>query len=282
MLIGNAPEIPMNSHLVTICIALLVGFVGGLGGQIFQSKPVENNALTAEQAESALGPGQSESDAGDLAMQVARMRQEIASLRTQLTAVVQQQAANTQKPQDAIATPDSGVTARSSELSDVDYLAAVGVDPSVANDILRRISQQQFRRLELTNLVRGSSSSERQLYAAELREMNQNAISLRSELGTDIYDQYLFESGANNRVKVDSVLAGSPAETHGVQPGDVIQYYNDTKIIEISDLQRAALGGEAGGYSNIQILRQGNLMNLMLPHGTIGVQLRPTRIDPGE
>ena len=272
----------MKYHLITILIATICGFIGGIGSQIFQSNPA-----TIEDPISAT-PGarprhQPESSAAtDVAIEIAQMRDDIYSLTAQLDEVVQNQSANLKYLKGKHQAPTGANELLAPGASNVENLAAAGVDPAIANDILRRISQQQFRRMELTNLIRSTRSSQRQVYAAELRELNQNKLSLRTELGDVVYDQYLFESGENNRVSVDSVMAESPAETHGMQPGDIIQYYNDTKIIEVSDLQKAALTGDAGSYSNIEILRDGNLMNLMLPQGTIGVQLQPTRVDPGE
>ena len=272
----------MRSHLITLLIALVCGFIGGIGSQIFQSSPATIEGPIPARQDTIPSHQQAGSAAADVAFEIAQMRDEIYSLSVQLKEVVQNRGANPEYPKDTKQTPTGANEPRASGASDVDNLAAAGVDPAVASDILRRISQQQFRRMELTNLMRSATSYERQVYAAELRELGKKNISLRAELGDDVYDQYLFESGENNRVSVDSVMAGSPAETHGMQPGDVIQYYNDTKIIEVSDLQKAALTGDAGSYSNIEILRDGNLMNLMLPQGTIGVQLQPTRIDPRE
>ncbi|MEH6592252.1 MAG: PDZ domain-containing protein [Halioglobus sp.] len=272
----------MKSHLITALIAVVFGFVGGLGSKTFQSSPVMIEGPIPETQDKVSSHQQTDFAAADVALEITRMREDIYSLGVQLNEVVQSRGTNLEYPIDTNQTPTGAPEPRASGVSDIDNLAAAGVDPAVARDTLRRISQQQFRRMELTNLIRSTRSPERQIYAAELRELSQNNMSLRTELGDDVYDQYLFESGESNRVSVDSVMAGSPAETHGMQPGDVIQYYNDIKIIEVSDLQKAALTGDAGSYSNIEILRDGNLMNLMLPQGTIGVQLQPTRIDPAE
>ncbi len=161
-----------------------------------------------------------------------------------------------------------------------EHLEAVGVSPDAANDILRRISQQQFRALELTNLMRNGEPGERRKYAKELQGVNDHKISIRSELGDEQYDQYLAVSGQNNRVRVDAVMADSPAEVNGIQPGDVILHYGNERILEGNDVQMAIRKGSNGGFSNIEILRDGNRMNLMVPNGTLGVQLSGARIDP--
>ena len=77
-------------------------------------------------------------------------------------------------------------------------------------------------------------------------------------------------------------MADSPAETHGIQSGDVILYYGNERILEGNDVQRAISSGEVGAFSNIEILRDGNRMNLAVPNGTLGVQLIGVRIDPAQ
>ena len=110
--------------------------------------------------------------------------------------------------------------------------------------------------------------------------LDQNKLSLRSELSDDEYDRYLFSSGENNRVKVTSVMAGSPAESNGIQEDDVILYYGDQKIVNQPDIQKATLDGEIGSFTNVEILRNGMRMSLTVPRGTLGVRLEATQLDP--
>ena len=161
-----------------------------------------------------------------------------------------------------------------------DNLVSAGVNPDIADDILGRMRQHQFRRMELRNLMRANTSSDTRQYSDELRELDENRISLRSELGDDHYDQYLIVSGLNNRVKVFSVVAGSPAELNGVQKDDVILYYGDQKIMNVYDVQQAALGDDFGGFVNVEILRDGSRMNLTVPRGTLDVRLDAMQLDP--
>lgn len=272
----------MKSHLITLFLALVFGFIGGNSSQIFQSKPAPADERMPEVQKAVPDPLPIEPDTDDFALQIAQMQKRIAALEAQLNQIARNGGGSPANPEDTVQEPAIETGPQSAGASDIDYLAAIGVDPDAASEILRRISQQQFRTMELRNLTRTGDSSDRQRYMEDLRELNRNRISLRTELGDEKYDQYLFVSGKNNRVKVNSVMAGSPAEAYGVQPGDVILYYNDTAIIDVRDLQRAALGGDAGGYGNIEILRDSNRMNLMLPSGTMGVQLEAARINPNQ
>ena len=150
----------------------------------------------------------------------------------------------------------------------------------MADDILRRINEQYYRRLELQNLIQRRISPDTQQYREELRELNRNIISLRSELGDDRYDKYLFVSGQNNRMKVISVINGSPAESSGFQEGDVILFYDNKKILNLSDMREATLTGEIGQFTTVGILRDGMPLSLTIPRGTLGLQLEAIQLDP--
>jgi hypothetical protein len=276
----NAMEFPAKSHLITLFLALVFGFVGGKSSQIFQSNPSAADEWIPQRHGVTADPLAKEPDTENFALQIEQMQKKIALLEAQLNRAVRNEEISPVTVQNTVQEPVGETALLSAEVSDTDYLAAIGVDPEVASEILRRISQQQFRTMELRNLMRTGDSSEQQRYMEELRELNRNRISLRTELGDEKYDQYLFVSGKNNRVRVNSVMAGSPAEAYGVQPGDIILNYNDRSIIDVRDLQSAALSGDNGSYSNVEILRDGNRLNLMLPAGTMGVQLEATRVDP--
>lgn len=217
-----------------------------------------------------------------LVFEIVQMQQRIDTLEAQINRVTSQQPSSLAEPDDETQAVAVESVPRPAAASDLEYLAAAGVDTEVASELLRQISWQQFRTMELRNLMRNAEPSDRRYYSEELRDLNQSRVSLRAELGDDVYDKYLYVSGKSNRVKVSVVMAGSPAESNGVQPGDIILRYNDTKIVEARDLQQAALGGDSGSYANLEILRDGSLMNLMLPQGTMGVQMQPMRMDPGQ
>jgi len=59
-------------------------------------------------------------------------------------------------------------------------------------------------------------------YVNELNELREQDISLRDEIGDEYYDNYLYTSGQSNRIRVASVMIGSPAEQAGMQNGDMI------------------------------------------------------------
>lgn len=273
----------MKSHLTTLFIALIVGYLGGISSQFFQpqSTPVDQR-LEKHTAESP-DPLPMQTESGDLTPQMAQIQQKIHWLEKQLNELTKNQATLADSIEDK--------TEKSVEKSirqylpvalNKDNLISAGVNPEHADALLRRISQQEFRRMELINLIRRKASPDLRQYRDELREIQQNKITLRSELGDEGYDQYLNVTGQNNRVKVTSVMTGSPAESNGFQKDDVIVYYGDQKILNSSDIRNATLEGDIGSFINVEILRDGSRMNLTVPRGTLGVRLEAVQIDPAQ
>jgi hypothetical protein len=270
----------MKSLLAGLCIALIFGFLGGISSQFFQSSSTPVVQDKAEQNTDIPNPFQIQTESSDLALEIAQIRQKVNRLEVQSNEIAQNQAAIIADLEDTTKNSTGKSVPQLPAASRKDNLVSAGVNPDIADDILGRMRQQQFRRMELRNLMRRNSSSDTRQYRDELRELDENRISLRSELGDDNYDQYLIVSGLNNRVKVSSVVAGSPAELNGVQKDDVILYYGGQKIMNVYDMQQAASGGDIGGFVNVEILRDGNRMNLTVPRGTLGVRLDAMQLEP--
>ena len=271
----------MKLHLTTLFIALIAGYLGGVSSQFFQATSVDQPPEKYNTDISS--PFQIPTESSTLTLQLAQLQQKIDWLEMQLNELAQNQTNITANM--AVETREStgeNIRQRRSVAPGKDNLVAAGVTPYVADDILRRISQQEFRRLELQNLIRRNTSSGARQYRNELRELNQNKITLRSELGDEAYDQYLFVSGKNNRVKVSSVMADSPAELNGVQKDDVILYYDNQKILNSSDIRKATLEGDIGILTNVEILRDGMRMSLIVPRGTLGVRLEEIQSSPAQ
>lgn len=271
----------MKSHLTTLLIALIVGYLGGISSQFFQSKSTPDDQTQVKPNTDLSKPSHTQTEPSDLSMQIAQLQQRIDWLETQVFEATQNQTDKSEdKPKGSVVKS----TRRSRPATpNKDNLVSAGVDRDIADDILRRISQQEYQRLELQNLIRRNASSDtRKQYTDQLRELNKNRISIRSELGDDDYDQYLFVSGKNNRVKVSSVMADSPAELNGIQKDDVILYYDDQKVLTRVDLRDATLEGDIGSFTYLEILRSGTRMSLMVPRGTLGIRMEATQLDPAQ
>lgn len=273
----------MKTHGTTIFLSLALGLIGGISGQyLFTDSPAIEQ--TTKNVEGVVNPNQVQTDLNELIAEIDQLQKKIKFLEVQVTEISKSQSQSENKPDYTIVEETIASISRidSPETSNRDNLVSAGINPDIVDDILQRISQQQYRRLQLNNLIERADDSDRQQYTQELSELSQNRILLRSELGDDAYDQYLFASGQDNRVKVLSVMSGSPAETYGFQSEDIILSYNEQKILSWRDLRKATLQGEIGSYTNVEILRDGSRMNFSVPRGTLGVQLAAVQLQPGQ
>lgn len=180
-------------------------------------------------------------------------------------------------------TPHTGINQPNISMRDIlsaERLVKAGIDTERANDIIRRKNEIELKKLELRDRAIRENYLGTSRYNRELIELTAAETSLREELGDDGYDRYLFANRQNNRVLVSSVMLGSQAELAGIQQGDLILSYDDQRLFDWSELQHATTQGERGEYVNINVWRDGQLVNLWVPRGPLGVRLGATRREP--
>lgn len=102
---------------------------------------------------------------------------------------------------------------------------------------------------------------------------------LRQEIGESEYEQYISALGMPTEVQVASVMESSPASGAGLQPGDVIVAYNGTRVYSTRELQVLSMGAAPGQNSVVEVLRDGTRMQVALPTGPMGVQVRGMRAE---
>ena len=201
----------------------------------------------------------------------------------QLEQVIDDQLSETKQP-GAIAilkpsTVDTPVSSLSPAMT-VKNLVRAGIDEELAADIIRRRNEMDMKILELRDRASRDGYLDTERYARELNELREQDISLRDEIGDEYYDRYLHASGQGNRIKVASVMMGSPAEMSGMKDGDLILNYDNQRIFNWNELQDATSRGERGEYVNVAVLRNGQLVNLWMPRGPLGVRLSTARVKP--
>jgi hypothetical protein len=160
-------------------------------------------------------------------------------------------------------------------------LVRAGVAAGAADEILWRQAQVELDRLDLRDQASREGWLNTDRYREAVRELNAERVSLRDELGAAAYDRYLYETGADNRVSVDSVIPGSAGDQSGMLPGDVIESYGDAQVLDFGDLRQATSDGERGELVPVQVRRAGGLVELWLPRGPIGIRLDSARVEPG-
>ncbi len=212
----------------------------------------------------------------DISQGWGRMQAELAALRQRIGTLEQRQV-ETPAETNATANRPSRPTTPDEQRT---ALLRAGVTAEVADDLVWRRAQLSLDRLDLRDqaIREGWLNSDR--YREEMRKINEQRVSVRDEIGVDAYDRYLFETGQDNRVLVDSVIPGSAGEDSGMLPGDVIERYGDQPIYDFGDLRGATSDGARDELVPVTVRRGNQLVELLLPRGPIGISLDATRIDP--
>ena len=159
-------------------------------------------------------------------------------------------------------------------------LVAAGLDPGTASALKRRQDDFQLARLELVDRAAREGWQDSETFNEQLEALEQTAPDLRAELGDDGYDRYLAESGRRNRVGIEEVIPGSAADLAGLRPGDLVIGYADGRVFEPSDLQSATRAGTRGEPVNVLAERDGEVVNVSVPRGPLGITLSRERRDP--
>ena len=95
--------------------------------------------------------------------------------------------------------------------------------------------------------------------------------TLRGELGDADYERYLQALDRQTNVYIRDVLATSPGARAGLKPGDQVVNFDGERVFDITDINRLVLDGEPGQMVAVDVLRDGQLMQLYVPRGPIGI-----------
>jgi hypothetical protein len=163
---------------------------------------------------------------------------------------------------------------------DQESLVAAGVDAGTAAEIMRRQSRLDMQRLELRDQASREGWLDSERFIEELRKMGGDAVALREEIGDDAYDRFLYLTGQPNRVVVASVIDGSPAQLAGVEAGDLVLDYADSRVFAYADLRAATRAGERGEYVLVRVQRGATTLELPVPRGPLGIRLQVDQVDP--
>ena len=171
-------------------------------------------------------------------------------------------------------------SAYSRHLYSYDNLIKGGIAHGIAEDIVRRRNSIELKKLELQDRATRGGYLNTQRYYDELAAINSQEISLRDELGDDRFDEYLYNSKQNNRVKITSVMLGSTAEQAGIKKNDIVLSYDNKRIFSWHELKEMTTEGQLGEYVSISIYRNGEIFSFSVPRGPLGTQLSSARLTP--
>jgi S1-C subfamily serine protease len=110
-------------------------------------------------------------------------------------------------------------------------------------------------------------------FSNEVAKLEESRQDVRASLGDPGYDAYLYATGQSNRVIIREMLQGSPAKTAGLNAGDVVLRYDGKRVFTTRELQSATTGGRAGESVHVEVLRNGQRIDVYVPRGPLGVYL---------
>lgn len=163
--------------------------------------------------------------------------------------------------------PRQRFAARDRRESRIAALIDAGLSEDRAEWIVQRESRFRMAMLEARHEVQRSEGAVQNYQ--ELWQREQEAF--RRDLGQEDYERYLEATGRPTSIVVTSVLDTSPAQRVGLRPGDRIVAYDNMRIYNMADLNRATLDGAAGETVVVQIERDGMPMQVALPRGPVGI-----------
>jgi len=94
---------------------------------------------------------------------------------------------------------------------------------------------------------------------------------IRDRLGDDDYARYLEAHGMTASVTVQNVIGSSPASRAGLQPGDRIVSYGGERVFGMQELRNMAFDGAPGEDVIVEVERDGQRLQLVLPRGPMGI-----------
>ena len=154
---------------------------------------------------------------------------------------------------------------------------AAGFDEEEEQELTRRMDEVAMDRLYLRDRARREGWRRTPEYRQEARALRNE---VRNEIGDETYDRLLYAREDDNRVLIERVLESSPAQEIGLQPGDVILGYDGMRVFSNRDIRTARRNGAAGDPVPLRIERNGELLELEIPRGPLGVHLDTTSVMP--
>ena len=159
-------------------------------------------------------------------------------------------------------------------------LAVSGFTPQQIRAISRRVAETQMQQIELDDRARREGWITTSRYFEEFNNLVKGADTVRRDLGDDAYSHFLFAIGRPNRLTVGRVIETSPAEQAGLHLGDVIRSYAGERVFSSAQLTNLRSSGDKDMPIIVEIIRDGEPMQIWIPRGPMGIQIQQDRVDP--
>jgi len=147
----------------------------------------------------------------------------------------------------------------------IDRFVDAGFSPDRAQWILDREDELAMQALQARYEATQNGAS-----AEEVAALNASQL-MREELGDADYEKYLEGMGRPTSINIRDVLTNSPAEAAGIQPGDQIVAYDGRRVFDMNELTGLTYEGRPGETVAVDVIRDGQRMQLYVERGPIGV-----------
>ena len=263
-------------------VYLAIGIVAGAAASVWYLKSLESESTEEIRADAQTESVDARFDEleNSIAEQLGSVRDEIDSLRNDLESLSEtssEPAALIQPVPDPANPIDvravNAERARIAALEQkgrIEALVEAGFSQARAEEIERRVDEHRVAAMQerYESARRGDSAP---LGNAEIDELFNADAMLRSELGDADFERYLTAIGRPTDVTVMSVLSSSAAQQAGMQAGDRIVGYDGRRVFDVRELVELPLQGEPGASVMVDIVRDGQAMQLALPRGPLGI-----------
>ncbi len=165
------------------------------------------------------------------------------------------------------------------QVSEAAFIAA-GFRQDQATELKRHVDQLALDRLFLRDRAMREDWLNSPRYRDELAKLAEKETSLRDQLGVSGYDRFLYATGEPNRLVIRSVMEGSPAQQAGLRGGDLLLSYDRARVFNWSELRAGLFAGNANEQVAVEVEREGQRLDVVLPRGPLGVRLDTARVKP--
>jgi hypothetical protein len=176
--------------------------------------------------------------------------------------------------------PDTAPQPAAGTRTSVQSLIDAGIDPEQAAWIQGRLDEIDLQQLYLRDRATREGWMNKPRYHKERREYLNAVTDLRSDIGDDAYDRMLYTLGRANRVVIRETMLNSPAEQYGLQAGDRIIEYDGQRIFASNELNTLTSEGDGGTMTLVRVERDGEIQDLYLPRGPLGIRMSSARVLP--
>jgi hypothetical protein len=164
--------------------------------------------------------------------------------------------------------------------SSVQSLIEAGISEEQAIWLQERLDETELRQLYLRDRATREGWLNSSRYHKERQQYLNTVTKLRDEVDNDVYDRLLYALGRANRVVIKDVIQNSVAGQYGLQGGDSIIEYDGQRIFNSNELSSLVTQGGSGVMTLVRVKRGGEILDIYLPRGPLGIRMSATRIQP--